>query len=441
MFRRLTILPAMLLAFAFTADANAQCGGASPCGSSYSAGCAGAPSSCGGSVHYVQKTIYVPQWTTERRSVSCTEYRNETRTRTYNVARQVPQTKQVSETVTVYNTETRSREEAYSVRVPFTRSVERNYNVTVPTYRDVVRNYTVRVPVWSEVDQTYAINVPHQETREGMRQVAQYVPEVRTRTVCRDVGYWETRIVASNNGGCGSSYTGCGSSCRRSARCGGCGGCGSACGGCGSSSSGRCGGSACGGSTCGGSACGNTTSVARVWVPSVIQEQIAYTVNRCIMVNQPYTYNVTVNRPEIQVRKVRVCNYSTEVRTKTEKVCEYRTETRTKQVQVTDYHIEQRTRSIPYSVSVPSQREVTRTVTYYETVNEERTQDYTVCVPVQVQREVSTPVCRMVPQTVTVPTTVGHSGCGGGSYSGSGCSKRYNGCGACGGHCCRRCGC
>jgi hypothetical protein len=159
------------------------------------------------------------------------------------------------------------------------------------------------------------------------------------------------------------------------------------------------------------------------------------------MVNQPYTYNVTVNRPETRVRKVRVCNYKTEVRTKTEKVCENKIETRTKSVQLTEYRTEQRTRSIPYTVTVPSQKQVSRAVTYYETVNEERTQNYTVSVPFQVQKEVSSPVCRMVPQTVTVPTTVRHSGCGGGSYSGSGCGKRYSGCGACGGHCCRRCGC
>jgi hypothetical protein len=217
MFRYLTILPALLLALVFTSEVDAQCGGcASPCGNSYSAGCGGATSSCGGGVHYVQKTIYVPQWSTETRTVTCTEYRNEVRTRTYNVARQVPRTKQVTDTITVYNTEKRSREEAYSVRTPITRTVQQSYNVTVPTYRDVVRTYNVKVPVWSEVDQPYTVNVPHQETREGMRQVAQYVPEVQNRTVCRDIGHWECRTVVNYSSGCGSSHSSCGKSCRRS---------------------------------------------------------------------------------------------------------------------------------------------------------------------------------------------------------------------------------
>ncbi len=43
-------------------------------------------------------------------------------------------------------------------------------------------------------------------------------------------------------------------------------------------------------------------------------------------------------------------------------------------------------------------------------VPEERTVDYTVCVPHQVQKEVEVTVCKMVPQKVTVPAC--SSGCG-----------------------------
>ena len=43
--------------------------------------------------------------------------------------------------------------------------------------------------------------------------------------------------------------------------------------------------------------------------------------------------------------------------------------------------------------------------TTYRVVEEPRSETYTVCVPRQVPREIEVDVCRLVPNTIAVPTT------------------------------------
>jgi hypothetical protein len=115
------------------------------------------------------------------------------------------------------------------------------------------------------------------------------------------------------------------------------------------------------------------TCMRRCWVPKPVTREVAYTVMRPKMEEVPYTYTVTVCRPE----------------------------TRTKDVQVCHFVAEQQTRQVQYRVCVPQQMTGTREVTTCRMVPEQKTATYTVQVPETVQREVSVQVCRMVPKTIT----------------------------------------
>lgn len=86
---------------------------------------------------YVERTVMVPQWTTDTRTVNVTEYRNETRERTITVHKPVPETQQKTRT--------------YTVMVPRTETETVNYTVTKPVYETKTVEYEVNVPVWNEV--------------------------------------------------------------------------------------------------------------------------------------------------------------------------------------------------------------------------------------------------------------------------------------------------
>ena len=139
------------------AQAGCACGGEAigPCQS------CGAP--CEGTV---ERQVMVPTWTTEKRTITVTEYRTEQRPRTYTVCRAVPETKQVEQTYTVMVPETRTKTVAY----------------------------TVCKPVYNTVEQTYTVMVPQQEVRKGVRTVCKPVMTQETRTVCEDQGHWETHM-------------------------------------------------------------------------------------------------------------------------------------------------------------------------------------------------------------------------------------------------------
>jgi hypothetical protein len=226
--------------------------------------------------------------------------------------------------------------------------------------------------------------VPHLVTRQATRTVCRMVPETSMRTVTRDAGHWETRMVTVP------------------APCGGCGSCG---------------------------ACGHTVC-KKVWVPKLVTEQVPYTTHRPHYEQVPYTYTCTVMKPETHIRTVRVCDqrtemrekrdrvctyrmetrtrpvqvcdYRTEVRSRVDRVCSYRLETRSRQVPVTRYRTEMRHRDVQYTVCVPEQRTVQETVTTYRCVPEQVQQTYSVCVPYQVPKVVHHRVCHMVPKTVMV---------------------------------------
>jgi hypothetical protein len=252
------------------------------------------------------------------------------------------------------------------VMVPEQRVHKVQHAVCKPVCKEVEHTYTVCVPVWKEVEQQYTVMVPHQEQRQGVRRVCRMIEEEVEQTVCVDRGHWETQMVEVP---C-YSHRGCWRGRRCGHGCGGCGGCGS----------------------CGGCCQPCTRTVCRqVWVPNVVQEVVKVKCCKPQIVEEPYAYMVTVCKPEVRVRKVRVCEYQQEPRT----VKRY----------VTTYETEIVEREVTYTVCVPKKKMWTEQVTCYQSVPEEVVRDVTVCVPHQVEKEVVVKVCRMVPKCVQVPVT------------------------------------
>lgn len=179
---RVLYLMAMLAMTTVATSQWAEAGGGCGCSA-----CVGGPVYCGPTYQTVERVVYRNVMVPETRTISATEYRPQIQERMYTVHRQVPETKQVTQTVMV------------AVPVQKTRTV----------------NYHVTRQVWEEVDQQYTVNVPHTETKTGVRTVCRPVQVQTTRTVCRDQGYFEnvTCAVPCHYRHCGG---GCGS-------CGGCG--------------------------------------------------------------------------------------------------------------------------------------------------------------------------------------------------------------------------
>ena len=117
--------------------------------------------SCG----VVTCTVMVPERVMETRTRCVTKYRQEERTRTYNVMRCIPETQQIEEM----------------------------YTVLVPQQRTRTVSYTVRRPVTEQVQVKYMVRIPQREARPGYRTVRRVVRETQMRTVAVRGGHWETR--------------------------------------------------------------------------------------------------------------------------------------------------------------------------------------------------------------------------------------------------------
>ena len=331
MLRYLMILtPLAVLLAASPLQAGHGCGGCAPCDP-----CA---TPCG-EVHYVQKTVYTPQWTTETRTINVTEYVQQQKETTRTVYRCVPETQQIQRHCVVMVPEVRTKV------VPVT--------YCKPVCRQVERQVTVQVPTWTQQERQYTVMVPHLETRQGVRQVCKWVEEPVTQTVQKDCGHWDVQMVQVP---CHTKRW----CCRR--------GCASCCDPC----------------------CVPMRTVCqRVWVPNIVEEEVTVTVCRSQVVEEPYEYQVTVCEPETRSCTVNVCQMKCEVRTV--------------KCMVTDYETVSEQRQVCYTVCVPQKREWTETVTHYRQVAEEVPCTVTVCVPQQVERQVQVQCCQMVAQTIQVP--------------------------------------
>ena len=379
--RTFVLWPSLLVALALLVGVPTSTEACRSCGKPACVSCC--QPSCNQGCQTVERTVLVPTWTTETRTVTATECRPETRERTVTVFKQVPETKTVERTCTVMVPETRTKQVSYCVNVPTTREVTEEYTVRVPRFENVSREYQVRVPVWSEEQREYTVLVPHRETREGTRRVVQCVPVKKTRTVCRDRGHWEEQPADCCGASCGQ--TACATPCCEADPCG----------------------------CCESRRSARRAKVAsrralrksccepsKVWVPNIVREEVEVTVLKRECVDQPFTYAVTVCKPETRTRTVKLCSFTCETRTATQRVCHWDNETRTRTRQITECNLETRTKDVNYTVCVPKTETRTEEVTVLKCVPEDKTVQFTVMVPHQVEREVQVRVCKMVPKTI-----------------------------------------
>lgn len=190
------------------------------------------------------------------------------------------------------------------------------------------------------------------------------------------------------------------------------------------------------------------TTTRRVWVPSVVteevqvvtnevrNEEVAYTVYEQQSTQVPYECAYVVYRPETRTgskkvveyvseprtRARKVVSYNDEQRTRTRRELSYKTETKQETYPVVTYRTEKKTKDISFTVQVPTQTVEPFQSTRYETVTEDLVEEYTVNVQVPTTKEVQVQVCKMVPKLVPYTfhpcATVG---CGATSSSASGC--------------------
>jgi ribosomal protein L28 len=120
-------------------------------------------------VRYVEKTVLVPQWTTERQS--CTETR--------------------------YRTEIQEKECVTYKSVPVTKEVPYKYTVYVREKKVVPQTLEIDTPVCKWVDQTYHEFYPSKMTVTRYRTRTECQPVTVKKVVTRDEGAWEVRQVES----------------------------------------------------------------------------------------------------------------------------------------------------------------------------------------------------------------------------------------------------
>jgi len=283
------LLAAGFLVSATAAEALAH-GAAARCGRACA--CQPCPPAC----RTVQRTVYVPQIVTEKRTVEMVQCSEEVRQRTCTVYRRVPETK----------------------------TVEREYTVMVPQTRTKTVNYTVCKPVWEEVERQYTVMVPPTETRQATRRVCKMQPVTTTRTVCVDKGHWEKRCVEVPCR-CARRLL------RHRGRLHGC----------------------CGDGCTGTDCCGTTTRLRRVWVPEVVEQEVKATCYKPVWEEVPCEYTVTVCKPQTRTCRVRVCRMQSEQCTREVKytVCVPEKRTCRREVTVCKWVPEEKT--VSYTVRVP----------------------------------------------------------------------------------------
>lgn len=266
------------------------------CGSAATCGPAAPP-------EMVERTIMVPQMTTETRTVCVTEYAREQREKTITVIERVPK----QETVT------------------------RQITVMVPKQVTKTVSYQVCKPVFTEEEITYTQCVPHVVTKTGTRKVCKVMATQKTRTVTVDEGHWED-APGSTCDACESSAN-CNSCCPRPRlfrRCS----------------------TGCEPTHCGANDCGS-----RVWVCKPVQKEVPYTCYERVWEDQPYSCQVVVMKPETKTRKVRKCNYTYETKTKNVTCTVCVPETQTKTCNVTRFECVPTKKTIRYTACVPHQVE------------------------------------------------------------------------------------
>ena len=126
----------------------------------------------------ITRTIYVPECTTEMRTVTRVRYNQEQREKTITVYNRVPVTEEKTAT--------------YTVMVPETHTKTVTYNVCKPVWETKTREYTVNVPYTEQVEQKYTVCVPY----------------TSVHSVCRTTGRAEVHGLRAVHGREGSELQG-----------------------------------------------------------------------------------------------------------------------------------------------------------------------------------------------------------------------------------------
>jgi len=305
-----------------------------------------AAAACG--PQYVTQTVCVPEMATEERTITVTECAAVTRTRKVTCCEAFPVTRTVQRCCTILVPQQVMRTENYCEAIPVTRQVTETFQEMVPTTRTVQSSYTLCVPVYTDQVEQCTVMVPTCETRQGVRCETRCVPVQQTCMRCVDKGHWEDRPVP-------------------------------ACGPC------------------------QPISSVRCWVPNWVNEPVQVTVNKLETVQVPCTYQVTVCKPVLETRTVKVCHYENQVHPCTRTICEYHCVPRTHTFTVTECSFVPRTRQVPCIICVPKTEYRNEQVTVCEMRPVEKEVSYTEMVPHQVQKTIQVQVCRMVEKTVQVP--------------------------------------
>jgi hypothetical protein len=169
-----------------------------------------APACCGPAYVTVEKTVMVPTWVTEPRTVTCTEYHKENRTRTYTVQKNVPVWTEKTVEYTVCEKVWKTKEETYYVCQPVWSEKEVEYCVYETVQEQRQGSHKVCKPVWSEKEVEYTVCVPHTETVQATRKQWECVPQTVVKEVCVNGGHWETVCKPAGCDPCGHPcYTAC----------------------------------------------------------------------------------------------------------------------------------------------------------------------------------------------------------------------------------------
>jgi hypothetical protein len=220
----------------------------------------------------------------------------------------------------------RQREVTVYCPVPEVKQVEQT--CVVMDYRRETRDeqYSVCHTTWTEETKTYTVGVPEVQRRQGVHIVCRPQPVQVMKTICEDHGHWAT---APCDCGC----------CRPH----------------------------------------------KVWVSNVVKRQVPVMVMKPKYVEEPYSYCVTVMRPEVRSCVVRVPHHS----------------------------FETKTRQVTCLVPVPKEVKRTVEVVVYKLQEQKRIEHCVELVPYTVDKEIHVPVCTLVPRKVTRQVLVGCPICGG----------------------------
>jgi hypothetical protein len=218
----------------------------------------------------------------------------------------VPQVTYQTTTITqmVPTAEVRQQEVQVCRLVPETKMINTVQTVAVPEQRTMEQPYTVCRLTMETASRQVTVMVPQMETRQGVRTVCRPVATQVMKTVCRDMGGYQTQ-----------SYVDC---------------------------------------------CGCTLT-CQVYVPNIVSEQVPVTVYKPQMVEEQFTYQAVTCRPEQRTITQQIPKpvYETRMRQINYTVCVPRQIER--QIPQTTMRPVMESKTVNYTVMVP--REVQKQVT------------------------------------------------------------------------------